>query len=139
MIGVQVITPTHYVEVALRPDGEMVNFAQSHYGAERTTPEHEAEWHRLTGTPAELEIVSETYAILQRLNETQTLALITATNYEATPLPLRTPDGNTVTNTPFVNVTFSDARGVGIVNAQYRMEPSGPGLVRWWHWPPATK
>lgn len=139
VVEYEVVTSNFSVQVALRSDGEMVKAAMSAYDSDRTLPEHQAKWYQLTGTWTEREAVAEAYAVLQRLGEAQTISLITATNYEATPLPLQTPDGNTVTNIPFVNVTFSDARGVGIVNAQYRMEPSGPGLVRWWNWPPARK
>ena len=138
LVEIQIITPTHYVEVAKRSDGEMVNFASSHYDCDRTTPEHEAKWYQCTEPPwTEQQATAEAWATLERLGETQTLKLIVATNYEAIPLPLRTPEGNIVMATPFVNVSFLDAKGGSIVTAQYRMEPSKAGLVRWSHWPPA--
>ncbi|HEY0549258.1 MAG TPA: hypothetical protein VGF13_06615 [Verrucomicrobiae bacterium] len=134
--AIQIVTPTHYVEVTKRSDGEMVNFASSHYGTDKTAPEYEAKWYQCT-EPAwtEQQATAEAWATLERLGATQTLTRITRTNYEAIPLPLRTPEGTITMVTPFVNVSFLDAKDNSLMDAQYRMELSKAGLVRWWHWP----
>jgi hypothetical protein len=138
VIGIEIITPTHCIEVARRFDGEMVNFAQSHYGTDRTTPEYEAKWYQCTEPSwTEQRATAEAWATLERLGATQTLKRIVATNYQAIPLPLRTPEGNIIMVAPFVTVSFLDAKDSSLMDALYRMEPSNAGLVRWSHWPPA--
>jgi hypothetical protein len=109
--------------------------ANSSLGSERTLPEHKADWHKLTGTWTEQEAIAETRAILQRLGAKGTLASATVATYEAPALPVAGPDGKPVERTPFAHVYLHNTNGNMLVQAQYRLEASGPGLVRWWHWP----
>ena len=134
--GFHIATPTHFIVVANRTDGPIVEVGMSHFDSDNTLPEHQAKWYECTApTWTEQKATAETWAILERMGATDTFAQIASTNYEAIPLPLRTPSGGMVTNTPFVIVTFLNATGNHIVTAEYRMDPSGPGLVHWRHWP----
>jgi hypothetical protein len=135
IVSVQISTPTHDVSFSPRADGEIIQAANSHYNAFRTTPEHEAKWYQATGTWTEKEAIAETRAILERLGASQTLTKIVRVVYEQPTLPVKAPDGQIVRLTPFANVQFYGAEDRLLVEAEYRMNASGPALVRWWHWP----
>lgn len=138
VVEYEVLTENYSIQIRPRPDGDIVHAAVG-FLSDKTTPEHEKKWYLLTGRWSEQQAVTEAYSVLQRLGAIETLAQIAGTNFEATPLPLLRPDGSSVTNTPFINVRFFDKKGERIVDAQYRMEPDHPGLVRWWHWPATVK
>lgn len=128
-------TRTHFLTMARRSDGEMIQSATASFDSERTPPEYKTNWHKLTGKWTEQEAIAETRAILQRLGAKGTLASATVATYEAPALPVAGPDGKPVERTPFAHVTLHSTNGNRLVQAQYRLEANGPGLVRWWHWP----
>ncbi|HEU0009858.1 MAG TPA: hypothetical protein VFT34_08590 [Verrucomicrobiae bacterium] len=94
----------------------------------RRDPTARKRWYQASAPWTKEEALKETYAILERLEIKATIDKI---EYEATPIHVLTPTGETVEVAPFHTVWLHGTNDIGALEAQYRMSSSGPGrLVR---------
>lgn len=119
-------TKSHLYEVS----GSNVTFFLSNFDGidTRRDPTARGRWYQAIAPWTQEEAVKETYAIMERLGITSVIGRI---EYEATPIHVSTPTGETVEVAPFHTVWLHGTNDIGALEAQYRVSSSGPGrLVR---------
>lgn len=100
----------------------------------RRKPEARNEWYQATATWSEDEAVKETLGILQRLGATNALAEVQGGrhDFQAAPMRVNTPHGETMHVIPFPTVRLYDTNGSLRVLAEFRMGPTGVlGVTEW--------
>ena len=94
--------------------------------AVRDDPAARSRWHQARASWTKEEALAETYAIMARLGIKATVGRV---EYEAVPMPVKTPAGERVEVTPFHTIWLHMTNDVGALQAQFRMGTSGPGRL----------
>lgn len=152
-IEIGVASDTHYASFGAGPvdaKGKHINpslpsgallrsFYSLHDSSDtRRNPEAMSSWYKSTGTWSEVEAVSETFRLMQRLGIPTNQ--VVRYRYEPSTLTVQTPDGSKVRVTPFHTVAMcksSDDDYSSFLELEYRIDEKPPGRVTRWHsWPP---
>jgi hypothetical protein len=92
------------------------------------------EWYQATARLTEQEAIQEVLAILRRLGDTNTLNAVQGGTHEfrATPITVKTPDGQRVRLIPFPTVELRDTNNRTRITVEFRMGPTGIlGVTEW--------
>ena len=125
-------TPSHAAQVI---NGRLVSINSLYDGSDtRRKPEAVNEWYKATAKWTKEEAIQETLSILGRLGDATTLNDVAqgSQEFRADLITARTPDGNMVQVAPFPTIWLRDSEGVGRVEAEFRMGPTGVlGITKW--------
>lgn len=127
-------TPTHIAQIY---NGRLSKIQSQIGGSDtRRDPSAEANWYSGPVVWSDQDAIAETMRILQAIGATQTFSAVRDGKKEvmADETRIRQADGSVTRAVPFKTVRLHNQDGVMLVEAEYRMGPTGSaGLSMWFH------